>query len=185
MMASIFLERAKQFYHLNLCCKAKQAQILQNCREQSIRKRMQSVPSIGRSVLIVEWLRGKSHPAMRGDRLRPSLQNNSKCVDPEARIQQKPTWPELKSAQPGSDQSMHQPCERYQSQQCQHRMQLAGKPQQRFLTLYIIVVLMRSKLDHMRSFNRTPYTIYIFVNFLGKQRGEFNNYFLRERLLAK
>lgn len=135
MMASVLLEKAEQVCHLNLQGKAEQTQILQKVREQSPRKRMQSVPSIGVSVCIVEWLLGKSHPAI-GERLRPSLWRNSKCADPAARIQQKPVWPELMRAQPGSDQSMNWQRETYKSHRCQHHMASAGRLQQRWLTLY-------------------------------------------------
>lgn len=135
MMASILLEKAEQVCHQHLQGKAKQTQILQKVREQSTRKRMQSMPSIGLSIFIVEWLLGKSYPAI-GERLRPSLWKNSKCADPATRIQQKPIWPGLKRAQPGSDRSMNWQRETYKSHECQHHMASAGRLQQRLLKLY-------------------------------------------------
>ena len=75
---------------------------------------MQSAPSIALCVLTAKWLVGLLNPVI-GERGRPSRQKSSKCADPTARILQKPTWPELKTAKPGSDQSVNWQCDTYKS----------------------------------------------------------------------
>lgn len=124
MMASTLLEKAEQVSHRNPWGK-----VSTNPTERQrtkLRKRMQSVPSIGPSASMVEWLLGQLYPAT-SERPRPSPQKYSQCADPAANIQQKPPWPELKSAQPGSDRSMNWQREIHKSHPCQHRMSSAGK----------------------------------------------------------